>query len=59
MSSFLGILGRPFGSNGFVPRRVCGLWPDRLVWEQVAGDALVCLPKTFLFASDRLDEVSA
>src|SRR5580692_4918662 len=41
MNSFLGALGRLFSSDGFVPRRVCGLWPDWLVWEHVAGNALV------------------
>ena len=34
---------RLFSSDGFVPRRVCGLWPDWLVWEHVAGNALVWL----------------
>ena len=36
-------LGRLFSTDGFVPRRVCGLWPDWLVWEHVAGNALVWL----------------
>jgi PAS domain S-box-containing protein len=43
MSSSFGALGRLFSSDGFVPRRACGLWPDWLVWEHVAGNALVWL----------------
>jgi hypothetical protein len=59
MASFFDSLGRIFSSDGFVPRRVCGLWPDWLVWEHVAGNALVCRPTTLLFAPDLLDEESA
>ena len=32
-----------FSSEGFVPRRVCGLWPDWLIWEHVAGNSLIWL----------------
>ncbi|MDG3005883.1 PAS domain S-box protein [Paludisphaera mucosa] len=41
MNSPLETLGRLFSADGFVPRRVCGLWPDWLVWEHLAGNALV------------------
>jgi PAS domain S-box-containing protein len=30
-----------FSSEGFIPRRFCGNWPDWLVWEHVGGNALV------------------
>jgi PAS domain S-box-containing protein len=43
MPPLLDALARVFSSDGFVPRRVCGLWPDWLVWEHVAGNALVWL----------------
>ncbi|MHC5543807.1 hypothetical protein ACYOEI_36735, partial [Singulisphaera rosea] len=43
MSWSANALGRMFSSDGFVPRRVCGLWPDWLVWEHVAGNAMVWL----------------
>ena len=43
MTWFVDVLGRAFSADGFVPRRVCGLWPDWLVWEHVAGNALVWL----------------
>jgi hypothetical protein len=59
MNSFIGVLGRLFSADGFVPRRAFGLWPDWLAWEHVAGNALVCRPMTFLFAHDRLDKESA
>ena len=36
-------LARIFSFDGFVPRRVCGLWPTWLVWEHVIGNALVWL----------------
>ena len=32
MNASLSALGRLFSPDGFVPRRVCGLWPDWLVW---------------------------
>ncbi len=32
-----------FSADGFVPRRICGLWPDWLVWEHVLGNALIWL----------------
>ena len=32
-----------FSPDGFVPRRVCGLWPDWLVREHVVGNGLVFL----------------
>ena len=43
MNAAFGALGRLFSSDGFVPRRVCGLWPDWLVWEHVGGNALILL----------------
>jgi PAS domain S-box-containing protein len=43
MSSFFNALGRLFSADGFVPRRVCGLWPDWLVWEHVGGHASIWL----------------
>jgi len=43
MSPTYDTLGRLFSSDGFVPRRVCGRWPDWLVWEHVGGNALVWL----------------
>jgi PAS domain-containing protein len=43
MPPLLDALARVFSSDGFVPRRVCGLWPDWLVWEHVTGNALVWL----------------
>ena len=36
-------LHKLFDSDGFIPRRVCGLWPDWLVWEHVVGNALIWL----------------
>ena len=41
MSSILGAFGRLFSSDGFVPRRSCGNWPDWLIWEHIAGDSLI------------------
>ena len=43
MSSLLDVIGQMFSTAGFVPRRICGLWPDWLIWEHVAGNALVWL----------------
>jgi two-component system sensor histidine kinase/response regulator len=43
MSAFFDTLSRTFSSDGFVPRRICGLWPDWLVWEHIAGNASVWL----------------
>jgi hypothetical protein len=56
MNTLIYGIGRLFSADGFVPRRVRGLWPD---WEHVAGNALVFRPTTFLFASNRLNEESA
>ena len=41
MNSSLGALGRLFSSEGSVPRRAWGSWPDWVVWEHVVGNALV------------------
>ena len=43
MSSLSDAVGSLFSADGFVPRRICGLWPDWLVWEHVAGNAMVWL----------------
>jgi len=43
MSPLLDVLGGIFSSDGFVPRRICGLWPDWLIWEHVAGNAMIWL----------------
>lgn len=43
MSPQLDALGGMFSSEGFIPRRICGLWPDWLVWEHVLGNALIWL----------------
>jgi signal transduction histidine kinase/DNA-binding response OmpR family regulator len=43
MSSFSDALSRLISTDGFVPRRMCGLWPGWLVWEHVVGNALVFL----------------
>jgi two-component system sensor histidine kinase/response regulator len=43
MSKFLDAIGGAFSTDGFVPRRNCGLWPDWLVWEHVAGNTIICL----------------
>jgi PAS domain S-box-containing protein len=43
MSSPFDVFDGLFSSDGFVPRRACGLWPDWLVWEHVAGNGLVWL----------------
>ena len=43
MSPLSDAVGRVFSTDGFVPRRICGAWPDWLVWEHVAGNALVWL----------------
>jgi hypothetical protein len=59
MKAFINAIARLFSSDGFVPRRVRGLWPNWLVWEHVAGNALVCRPTTFLLASNRLNGESA
>jgi hypothetical protein len=41
MNSSLGALGRLFSPDGFVPRRVSGLWPDWLDWEHLGGNARI------------------
>ena len=43
MSPLSDAVGRVFSTDGFVPRRICGAWPDWLVWEHVAGNVLVWL----------------
>ena len=43
MSWLSDAFGRLFSDDGFIPRRVCGLWPDWLVWEHVLGNTLVWL----------------
>ena len=43
MSLLMEMLGRLFSPDGFVPRRLCGLWPEWLVWEHVVGNALIWL----------------
>jgi PAS domain S-box-containing protein len=43
MTWILEAFGRLFRSDGFVPRRICGLWPDWLIWEHVGGNALIWL----------------
>ncbi len=43
MPPFLDALARVFSTDGFVPRRICGLWPDWLIWEHVTGNAMVWL----------------
>jgi PAS domain S-box-containing protein len=40
---FFDALGGIFSADGFVPRRICGAWPDWLIWEHVAGNAMVWL----------------
>ena len=37
----LDALGQLFSADGFVPRRLCGLWPTGSFWEHIAGNALV------------------
>ena len=34
---------RTFSADGFIPRRLCGLWPEWLIREHVGGNALVWL----------------
>ncbi|WP_435009320.1 PAS domain-containing protein [Tundrisphaera lichenicola] len=43
MTAFEQIFRNLFSTDGFVPRRLCGLWPDWLVWEHVAGNASIWL----------------
>ena len=43
MSSLYDAFDQVFSSSGFVPRRVCGQWPDWLVWEHVTGNAMIWL----------------
>ena len=43
MASYLDSFLRVFSPAGFVPRRLCGLWPEWLVWEHVLGNALIWL----------------
>jgi two-component system sensor histidine kinase/response regulator len=43
LTSFFDAIGNLFNSDGFVPRRICGLWPDWLVYEHIAGNALIWL----------------
>ncbi len=41
MSTFFDALAGLFGADGLVPRRIHGPWPNWLVRQQVAGDALI------------------
>jgi len=43
MASLSDSFARMFSPGGFVPRRVCGTWPDWLVREHVIGNGLVWL----------------
>ncbi len=43
MKSFHDLITLLFGTDGFVLRRICGHWPEWLVWEHVAGNAMVWL----------------
>jgi two-component system sensor histidine kinase/response regulator len=43
MSSLFDSFAQLFSADGFVPRRVCGAWPDWLVWEHVFGNAMIWL----------------
>ncbi len=41
MSSLHSLVDGLFSTDGFVPRRICGTWPGWLLWEHIAGNALV------------------
>ena len=43
MATIADAFSRLFSADGFVPRRICGRWPDWLVAEHIAGNALVWL----------------
>jgi PAS domain S-box-containing protein len=43
MSSLVESFRQLFSTDGFIPRRICGQWPDWLVWEHVFGNALIAL----------------